>query len=302
MRSWPYTGLNLEKQADQHTNVQAVRPASTRSSHWCNQDKRTPIIAIVMYFGREWVCMRDYDRTLNRIQTTPSKSSIAIQTNNLFVQGQRDRAIDSTKINVIEQRHCNMFRKTMRVTLCRSNPNNTFKVKRTAIQTHLLFVQGQRYRTMHRCNQDKRTPIIVIVMYFAEDECACKIMTHLDVKHSKIQTYRLFVQSQRDRVIDATKINAHRPSPLWYIVIGNEGQITASHCIGPVWHLKIQTLRNADKYKHTIWSSRANEIVPSIQKRPTIVIAVYFDKEWWGACNLTLDWTRTPASNSSAQE
>ena len=42
------------------------------------------------------------------------------------------------------------------------DPNNPTKVKYTGIQTYLLFVHSQRYRS----NEDKRTPSITIEVHF----------------------------------------------------------------------------------------------------------------------------------------
>ena len=97
VRWWPYTASNPDntiKVRSGKTHVPSVRPVSTRSFHRVIDGKCTPVNAIVAYFDRKWV--RDDDFTLNWTRILASKSSTGIQTYFLFVQGQRDRSINST--------------------------------------------------------------------------------------------------------------------------------------------------------------------------------------------------------------
>ena len=81
VRLWPYTASNLndpaKSNAEIQTTVPTVRPEPFRS-HRCKQDKRTSVIAIIVYLGREWVW--DYDLTLDWTPTTRPKSSTGTQT------------------------------------------------------------------------------------------------------------------------------------------------------------------------------------------------------------------------------
>ena len=66
--------ITRQGQAHSNTNVRPVRPEPTKSFHRCNQDKCTPMIAILVYRGIEFGWYH-YDFTLDPISIAWPKSS-----------------------------------------------------------------------------------------------------------------------------------------------------------------------------------------------------------------------------------
>ena len=156
VRLWPSKPITWPK-----SNTQEYKrtPCSSRANafvHWCNQDNQTPIITIVIYFDRErrW----NYD---HRTRINPSKSSTqeykrtsCSSRANEIVSSDKRRPIITIVIYVDGERRWNYGRRTP---ITRPKPS-TQEYKRT-------LCSSRANEIVHRCNKDKRTPSITIVIY-----------------------------------------------------------------------------------------------------------------------------------------
>ena len=99
-----------------------------------------------------------------------------------------------------------------------SDAKRNYNVNHTAMRTYLLFVQSQRHRFMYVTKIIVSDPIAAIVMYVFRQwmrielwsSTASNAKLNYNINHTAMQTYLLFVQSQRHRFMYLTKTIASR--------------------------------------------------------------------------------------------
>ena len=91
---------------------------------------------------------------------------------------------------------------------------------------------GQWHRSID-ATQYKRTPSTLYIVIGNESE----IMTSHCIKQRQSQTHRkkrtAYCSTSEQNVPSNQQIDAHQPSPSWYILTENEGEIMTSHLIEP---------------------------------------------------------------------